>query len=318
MRFSSFSLSIALLMLLYGSFVHAQSTSNAFAANLSLGSRGTQVTLLQQILNRDPDTRITDTGPGSSGNETDYFGPLTKTAVARFQAKYANEVLTPAGLAQGNGYVGFYTRMKLNTLTTVATDTQTTTSTSPAISATTASQNPNLKNLDMFLAAIDKTESNKGLSQSAIATVKQQIVNEVSTTTDLRAAFLKTVQNSSHQSIDTNFPDKVLAAVVQIVRGIFAPEALAATGIPFGGALVFPFYCEDSANWLLTMQPLPPSFAELLSYEPGSQAFLSYNIPGTPELLGEYEPPGVCVFACPDCIVITSEGTITPLVGSAP
>lgn len=82
-------------------------------ANLFLGSFGAQVLALQQILNRDPDTVIATAGPGSPGNETAYFGPLTKSAVVRFQEKYASEILTPAGLAHGNGYVGFYTKKKL-------------------------------------------------------------------------------------------------------------------------------------------------------------------------------------------------------------
>lgn len=49
-----------------------------------------------------------------SGN----FFSFTQAAVARFQEKYWSEVLAPAGLEQGTGYVGFLTRKKLNRMLT--------------------------------------------------------------------------------------------------------------------------------------------------------------------------------------------------------
>lgn len=108
-------------MLLRGASANAQTNiPNAFTANLSLGSSGAQVIALQRILNRDSDTRIANAGPGSLGNETTYFGLLTQAAVVRFQEKYAEEILAPATLARGNGYVGSYTRAKLNALSAPA------------------------------------------------------------------------------------------------------------------------------------------------------------------------------------------------------
>ncbi len=75
--------------------------------NLSLGSSGDDVKALQQFL--------LDEGV-YSGSVTGYFGSLTKEAVIRFQEKYKNDVLAPAGLVSGNGYVGSLTRKKINAI----------------------------------------------------------------------------------------------------------------------------------------------------------------------------------------------------------
>ena len=88
-----------------------------FIRTLSAGMTGEDVLMLQRMLNADPATRVAVTGPGSVGNETTTFGPMTLDAVSRFQVKYRNEILTPNGLANPTGVVGPATRAKLNSLT---------------------------------------------------------------------------------------------------------------------------------------------------------------------------------------------------------
>jgi peptidoglycan hydrolase-like protein with peptidoglycan-binding domain len=92
------------------------SSAAVFSRNLSQGAKGSDVTLLQKILNLSPETKILGTGAGSSGKETAFFGPATKEALIRFQNFYASEILTPAGLLKGTGYVGYYTLKKLEAL----------------------------------------------------------------------------------------------------------------------------------------------------------------------------------------------------------
>ena len=89
---------------------------------LLLGARGSDVKELQVILNSNPSTMIAPAGPGSKGQETDYFGALTKKAVELFQKKYAPEVLFPAGIYTPTGVVGTFTRAKLNKLSTLGTN----------------------------------------------------------------------------------------------------------------------------------------------------------------------------------------------------
>lgn len=73
--------------------------------NLSVGMSGEDVKCLQKYLNQ-AGFQIAASGPGSPGNETRYFGSLTKGAVAKWQEYYAADVLVPLGLSSGTGLWG--------------------------------------------------------------------------------------------------------------------------------------------------------------------------------------------------------------------
>ncbi|HEY4479422.1 MAG TPA: peptidoglycan-binding domain-containing protein, partial [Candidatus Paceibacterota bacterium] len=98
-RSSSLCVAVSTILLTFvfcvGQVAFAQSY---FFRTLKLGASGADVRELQKILNSDPDTVIAKSGPGSPSNESTYFGALTKGAVMRFQQKYKNDVLIPAGL----------------------------------------------------------------------------------------------------------------------------------------------------------------------------------------------------------------------------
>lgn len=81
--------------------------SFCFNVDLKFGMRGNNVKNLQKVLR---DLGIYK-GPISG-----FFDRLTKSAVIIFQNKYAKEILIPAGVYTANGFVGPFTRAKLNNL----------------------------------------------------------------------------------------------------------------------------------------------------------------------------------------------------------
>lgn len=92
----------------------AASSGFVFKSDLFVGIKSNEVLELQKVLNSATDTTVATTGPGSRGQETNYFGEKTKQAVIKFQEKYKDEVLAPASLSSGTGFVGALTRKKLN------------------------------------------------------------------------------------------------------------------------------------------------------------------------------------------------------------
>jgi hypothetical protein len=90
--------------------------TNPFTKYLQYRQTNADIKRLQIFLNADPDTKIADTGAGSPGKETNYFGLLTYKAVIKFQEKYAKDILDPWGFKKGTGYVGKTTLAKINEL----------------------------------------------------------------------------------------------------------------------------------------------------------------------------------------------------------
>lgn len=79
--------------------------------NLKLGMNNKQVLALQQVLNN-AGYVIAKSGPGSVGNETNYFGSLTREALRRFQCD-KGIVCTGSESSTGYGLVGPKTRLAL-------------------------------------------------------------------------------------------------------------------------------------------------------------------------------------------------------------
>lgn len=97
-------------------FVRAENGVKIFNKDLKIGDNSEDVRFLQRILNKNTETQVSPSGAGSSGNESDFFGQLTKNAVIKFQELHESDILHPFGLKFGTGFVGAATRLKLNYL----------------------------------------------------------------------------------------------------------------------------------------------------------------------------------------------------------
>ena len=83
-----------------------------FTRPLKVGSKGDDVMCLQETLNAEG-YQIAASGPGSPGNETTYFGGLTRAAVAKWQAA--------TGVSPAVGYFGPLSQAKYNSMVAVMT-----------------------------------------------------------------------------------------------------------------------------------------------------------------------------------------------------
>lgn len=97
----------------------SQAVFSGFSRTLRLGATGPDVLELQRLLNRQGFLLATE-GPGSSGNESEYFGARTQRALIRFQEAHTDEVLKPFGLSKGSGIFAARSREVANRLARVA------------------------------------------------------------------------------------------------------------------------------------------------------------------------------------------------------
>ncbi|MDP2598369.1 MAG: peptidoglycan-binding domain-containing protein [Candidatus Liptonbacteria bacterium] len=84
------------------------SASYNFTRDLTVGSTGSDVLALQQFLNGNGALVAGGTGAGSPGNETSYFGSLTKAALSQWQGAH--------GVAPAVGYFGPITRAAIRAM----------------------------------------------------------------------------------------------------------------------------------------------------------------------------------------------------------
>lgn len=306
-------------------------SESVFSRNLHAGMSGDDVRTLQIMLNKDATTLVADTGPGSPGNETSYFGAATLRAVVKFQNKYKNEVLSPVGLLSGTGIFGFQTRAQAEKI--LATLSARSNVRPAATTTITTSQNPNLENIEPYISAIKQEGLKQGLSPVTLSYIEQKIRTEAATTTrNFQKEFYDGQKSGYEKKISINISQSPIEAffkkVLTAIGGtLFAQKVYASLGIPFGGYLTYvnPVICDCPPGIVTQLFVALPGAAPeisnlLLNYINGSEAFAWHNIPMPGiAVLGAYIPavPSCWTYVGLACVLIPSEGQITPEVGSS-
>ncbi len=170
---------IAALQSQLGTGTSTSTTAYAFTRSLTVGSRGDDVTALQNYLK--------STG-NFSGTATGYFGSITKAAVAAWQ--------TANGVSPAAGYFGTISRAKYVSVagTSTTTTTTTTTVTGAPMSVMASSDNPVSANVQKGSAnnAVLKVTFTGGATVSTITglTIKSYGTTEATGSTDVSAVKL--------------------------------------------------------------------------------------------------------------------------------
>lgn len=271
---------------------------------------------------------VVSAGTGEYG----FTGPLTRAAMEK-----ACSTGSTASAAQKSGSSTLSSSLTTSLATVPAAAGSVTTSTSsvPVLPASVpkpvslfraAKESPganlNTLNEEYSIAMINALGKKQGYSDSDLQQVEAAIRQELATTTDLQRKFLNQINAQANASHDS----PLMSLLKQVVgKGLsflgFPAVANASTGAPFGSAEIATAVictCSDGI-WLITMEPLPPTYAAVLAYQSGSQRYSNYTLPFAQAVLGTYTPGvQICyMYAGTSCVPAPNEGFINPLVGSS-
>jgi hypothetical protein len=331
--FHFFSLFLFFFLLSSSSVFSAQNAANCnITSTLKLGSISAEVRCLQVAVGADADGK---------------FGPLTKAAVAAWQANrpplIADGVFGPLSravwLAESSSFsansdlpAGCSSTFGYSPITGAKCD-GTLSSAPPAsivkdiapvpISANVEKTDLNLAKLARVVETVLEVNKRYGSSERELKlmadAIRQTVMNsDVDFDKEFEKMLIREASMGFHSQPLRIF-DKITAKTLSFFR--LKSRVAHAQALGFGGRLLAPIPCTASggALWMLVITPLPPTNAVLVTYVTGTQGFASYNMPYTTNLLGTYVKPGTCpMLIGPAVVTINTDGTITPMLGSSP
>lgn len=308
-----FYLFILSLSFFLAQVVSASSADCVIVAKLRMGSGGGEVQCLQKKV-----------GAVADG----HFGPLTKASVIIFQTKNG---LSP------DGVVGPLTRAVLNPVVAkndidLAISNNNLPKSSEIVKNSVENINPNLKNIDTYIAAVKRGALKGGLSSDKLPLLEDKIRRQAEISpNNYRKQFFdlqKDIYGKKISEMINKAPALGLfGKVFSFFDETFSIKKALAVGLSFGGIVSYinPEICDCPSGvftQLYVESPVmsPPVSNILLDYLNGSQGFSAYNLPeASVYILGLYKPsvPSCWTYIGESCVLIESEGLIQPMVGSS-
>lgn len=307
-----------------------------FTFNKNL-KRGTTVTPdvqnLKWILNSDTRTALTD-NPNMTLNElTSAFGPITESAVKRFQTVYRSEILDPQGIKNATGVVGTGTRQKLNSLLAKSrvlsgnvnnTSANNTNNYNTYYNSTYYNSNKSanynyvdFSNIENFINLRSFSQAHATTSSSSISISTTTSTSSTSTNsgtilyTPTQATTANTLTTTNNlNSIGNNDSSPEGLETLAILGGAaLLGVAANATGKTvasnasqialgqFGGRIIMNTPCPCSANYMITLFDLSLKAPISVVFQPGvSSLKMNYNPTVGENVLGGYvRGTGVCL-----------------------
>lgn len=316
-----------------------------FTFNQNL-KRGTPVSpnvqYLKWILNSDTRTALTDNPNMTILESTSAFGPITETAVKKFQTLYRSEILDPQGITNATGVVGVATRQKLNWLLSqsrmIANSTD---NSSLANNINNQGYNTNYVDFSYFNNQTSNSNTNSYTeslqsSTSTLNTTNSTTSAEKPTTTNTSLLNTYNTNNGSNVSNNSSGGLGILAIVGAAAllnggagaaggaAGGAAKNAVTSAGTQtvlsqFGGKVMMNMLCPCSSNYLITLFDLSLNVPLSVIFQPGVSVLkMNYNPTVGQTVLGGYtRGTAVClVYVGTGCSTYgTPWGTIDTLRG---
>ncbi|PSO45498.1 MAG: hypothetical protein BRC25_02030 [Parcubacteria group bacterium SW_6_46_9] len=190
--------------------------------DLSIGDTGESVRKLQKFLNNHGFT-VAGSGPGSSGQETTYFGPATQQAVRQFQKQYSEVVLAPLGLSGPTGVWGNSSQSKAEDVCKSGnkTDTEVSTKTSGELSSFSSAED--------FRSYIENSRGGHSASFGASSFSPSRSVGATGNDMETTALQSQSLSDAAGDAESGDRPDRFSQTNVQ-EQGIDEPDILKTDG----------------------------------------------------------------------------------------